>query len=529
MSTEQADMELKQADKDPSFSVDTTTTTGLDLAENQPEQEASETALLSSHQDPEKEPITAGEQEPTAAEGGEQNGVVKLKIPEEDTPEPEHFTGLNKEELLRVAGTPGWVRARWSLLVLFWLAWLGMLAGAVLLILKAPPCKELPPQNWWNDGPLFHIRNIQDFSPTANIKGVEQQLESLSQMKVQGLVLAPVHQAPADDPMALSFEEVSAEVGSLDQMRSLLTTAHKRGLFVVLDLSPNYAGSSGSWFSNSSVSSVAERLKSALVFWLTLGVDGVKLDSVDSVWSMVPSQWSDIRAIVQNWTDSRPHKRLLLGSSSLSSPAEVSSLLGDSGVDLLLSPVLGPRTDATERAQSILLLSSAHSPSQLLWSLQPEESAMEQDCNTMDLMLLLSLPGTALINQGQFQRIQDLEQNQTQEMPRPQPSCPLFLSSLSALRRKERSLLFGDLSLLYNSSSVLVFLRSWDQNQRFMVLFNYSPDQSFSLSQLEGPPGARGSVVLSSNISAMSPDTQLELREGQLGPELSVMLRLEQS
>lgn len=31
------------------------------------------------------------------------------------------FTGLSKEELLKVAGSPAWVRTRWALLLLFWL------------------------------------------------------------------------------------------------------------------------------------------------------------------------------------------------------------------------------------------------------------------------------------------------------------------------------------------------------------------------------------------------------------------------
>ncbi|KAJ0063193.1 hypothetical protein NL108_013349, partial [Boleophthalmus pectinirostris] len=297
-----------------------------------------------------------------------------------------------------------WVRTRWALLVLFWLGWLGMLAGAVLLILKAPPCKELPALRWWSEGPLFHIRSLKDFSETGDIKGVEQQLDSLVQMTVRGLVLGPVHEAPKDDPTNLSFQQVSTDAGSLDQMKSLLHSAHKKGLMVVLDLTPNYSGSSGPWFSESSVSSVAQRLKSALVFWLSLGVDGVKLDSVDLVFTQVPSQWSDIRAIVQNWTDPRPHKRLLLGSTVLSSPSEVSTLLNDSGVDLLLSTVLSSQTDAMERAQAVQLLSSAHSLNQLLWSLEPAKGAVQQDCDPMDLMLLLTLPGTALIqdrNQGQ--------------------------------------------------------------------------------------------------------------------------------
>lgn len=59
----------------------------------------------------EKQPMTGGgEDAPSAASENaavavEKNGSLKLKIPEDV--EDVKFTGLNKEELLRVAGTPG--------------------------------------------------------------------------------------------------------------------------------------------------------------------------------------------------------------------------------------------------------------------------------------------------------------------------------------------------------------------------------------------------------------------------------------
>lgn len=459
------------------------------------EADVSEAALgeAEGEEEEEKAPMTeAGPQE--------QNGAVKLKIPEEDEEPEVQFTGLSKEELLRVAGTPGWRRTRWALLVFFWLSWLGMLAAAVLIILKAPPCRPLPSLNWWNEAPLFRVRSIQNFSSSGDIKGVEQRLDHLLQLKVKGLVLGPIHVAPKDDPMNLSFQEVSKESGSLDQMKSLLTAAHKKNLFLVLDLSPNYGGSDV-WFSNSSISSVTERLKLALVFWLTLGVDGVKLDSVDQVLTQVPSQWNDIRAIVQNWTDSRPHKRLLLGSSLLSSPSEVSVLMGEAGVDLLMSPVLAARLDATERAQTAQLLSSGSGsgPVQPLWSLESEEQ-----CVYSELLLLLTLPGTALIQSGDEGGA--AAQNQTQASP----SCLPLLSSLSSLRSKERSLKFGDFLVLSNSSSVLVYLRSWDQSPRFLVLINSSPE-----------------VIFSSNATVLPPKTEVELKKVQLGPGESALLQLQ--
>lgn len=50
------------------------------------------------------------------------------------------------------------------LLVLFWLGWVGMLAGAIVIIVQAPRCKPIPEMNWWNEGPLYEIPDTQAFS-----------------------------------------------------------------------------------------------------------------------------------------------------------------------------------------------------------------------------------------------------------------------------------------------------------------------------------------------------------------------------
>lgn len=53
-----------------------------------------------SEMDPEKQPMTGDGQ---AAAAAEKNGSVKLKVPEDEVA----FTGLSKDELMKVAGTPG--------------------------------------------------------------------------------------------------------------------------------------------------------------------------------------------------------------------------------------------------------------------------------------------------------------------------------------------------------------------------------------------------------------------------------------
>lgn len=128
--------------------------------------------------EPEKQPMNAasGAAMAVVVTGGtEKNGLVKIKVADDeaDAAAEAKFTGLSKEELLKVAGSPAWVRTRWALLLLFWLGWLGMLAGAVVIIVQAPRCRELPEQRWWHKGALYRIGDLRAFlgHDTGNLAG----------------------------------------------------------------------------------------------------------------------------------------------------------------------------------------------------------------------------------------------------------------------------------------------------------------------------------------------------------------------
>ncbi|KAM7376467.1 hypothetical protein PAMP_006198 [Pampus punctatissimus] len=110
MNPEETNVEMKDAaetkdaepkDADPPQVVSDADATEADVSEADLDQEEQE-----------KQPMTGGEERAADAssaggEASEKNGSVKLKIPEEAKEEAVTFTGLSKEELLRVAGTPG--------------------------------------------------------------------------------------------------------------------------------------------------------------------------------------------------------------------------------------------------------------------------------------------------------------------------------------------------------------------------------------------------------------------------------------
>ncbi|XP_062341547.1 solute carrier family 3 member 2b [Osmerus eperlanus] len=496
--------------------------------------------------DQEKQPMTAdetGNGEAVSPTGTEKNGSVKVKIPDE---KESKFTGLSKEELLRVAGTPGWVRTRWALLILFWLGWLGMLAGAVAIIVQAPRCKDLPEMNWWNYGPLYQIGDVKAFSDSQNLQGLEQKIDSLGQLKVKALVVGPIHVAPANNPETLNFEAVSSEAGTLEQFKGLIQTAHKKSINVVLDLTPNYQGSEP-WFSNVSVTNVAERLKVALMFWRSQGVDGVQLSGVERVASVVPSLWADIRAIVQNNGTDVEKKRILIGVTDKSSPMEVSVLQNSTGVDLLMSGVLrSAGMTGMDWAQVVQYLYDTSKQTQLAWGIGDRTqghlaSLVGSSKVNLHQMLMFTLPGTPVFNYGDEIGLEDeatskvpmmlwdpLEEpeglNSTLKEERNQRlSTRTFFKTLSDLRGKERSLQHGNYIPLFNSTSALAYLRVWDQSIRYVAAVNWGGEAvTLELTHPELPKEAM--VRVSTDTRALVPDSSVDLSALVVGPGQAVLL-----
>lgn len=72
------------------------------------------------------------------------------------------FTGLGKDELMKYANDPFWVRTRMILFVMFWLGWFAMLVAAVLIIVVAPKCPERPNMMWYQTDVVYQI-NTKSF------------------------------------------------------------------------------------------------------------------------------------------------------------------------------------------------------------------------------------------------------------------------------------------------------------------------------------------------------------------------------
>lgn len=83
------------------------------------------------------------------------------------------FSGMTKDELMKYANDPFWIRLRWALLILFWLAWLAMLGGAIAIIALAPKCPPPAPVEYWQKAPVYQVlpRSFQDGVANADGNG----------------------------------------------------------------------------------------------------------------------------------------------------------------------------------------------------------------------------------------------------------------------------------------------------------------------------------------------------------------------
>ncbi|XP_014676168.1 PREDICTED: maltase A3-like isoform X2 [Priapulus caudatus] len=180
---------------------------------------------------------------------GDQEGDVKIEVGHDEV-----AMGMGKEELMKYADDPFWVRIRWILLIIFGLAWLGMLAGAIAIVVTAPGCPAIPADNWFNEGVTYmvHPRSFQDSDGDGNgdLKGIESRLDYLNDLKVNALwILSPYAFGENDFGYhVMNHTSIAPMYGTMTEFGSLVTALHAKDIKIILDFIPNYTSNEHMWF-----------------------------------------------------------------------------------------------------------------------------------------------------------------------------------------------------------------------------------------------------------------------------------------
>jgi solute carrier family 3, member 2 len=126
---------------------------------------------------------------------------------------------MTKEELMKYANDPFWVKLRWILFIAFWALWIAMLVGAILIIVMAPKCAAPTPLAWFEKGPLI------------TIKENDENIEKMKDLNVQ----AVIYELPAEETYLVG---VKPDIET--KIKDMVKKYNSKDIKVVLDLTPNY-------------------------------------------------------------------------------------------------------------------------------------------------------------------------------------------------------------------------------------------------------------------------------------------------
>ncbi|GAB1862767.1 alpha-glucosidase [Camponotus japonicus] len=173
-----------------------------------------------------------------------ENGDVKIDIePSKDT-----LAGMSKEELMKFANDPFWIRLRWGLFIFFWLLWAGMLAGAIAIVVIAPKCAAPEPKKLWEESPIIQL-DISD-SPTNDLKGLELILIDLKARHIKAISLSSIVKEDADGTTE-DFKALESKLGNISDLENLIKVATEKDQQIFLELDPNHSSVEHPWFKRS--------------------------------------------------------------------------------------------------------------------------------------------------------------------------------------------------------------------------------------------------------------------------------------
>jgi len=385
-----------------------------------------------------------------------------------DKPDPqEGFQGLTKEELMKYATDPFWVRLRWALFLLFWAVWLAMLVASVVIIVYAPKCPSPEPKEWWQKSPIYKV-NLDTFPKKDEQDSPLVNLEKALDYTVEqgfGTIYITTNSGSAFADLASD----STKYGTLKEWESLMVAVKARYQYVVVDY----------------VDAVQD--------WLTNGVDGFIVRGSDVVLKL-----DEAKKLIDEETENSGSEKVLIGFASTSESKE----LFDTNI---MDSVEGATPPANAVAMKELVENYIIS-AQPNWPGIPLKSAEYGDeyvdAITMAKMLL---PATLMLNAGEELGLKEMDWDAVAEQEKINTDSHLNLfATLSNKLRHQDAVLFGEFNK--NTSFVIddnVFglTRVKKGNPGYLLVSNLgSTNATLDLSGVQTVPASIRVMAMSSTI-----------------------------
>uniref|UniRef100_A0A0B6XYM5 Glycosyl hydrolase family 13 catalytic domain-containing protein n=1 Tax=Arion vulgaris TaxID=1028688 RepID=A0A0B6XYM5_9EUPU len=165
------------------------------------------------------------------------------------------FNGLGKEEVMRYANDPFWVRLRWILFILFWVGWLAMLVTAVVIIVLAPRCPPRPDLKWYQTETVYQVypKSFKDSNDdgVGDFGGLTEKLSYITtDLGIKAIWISSFFVTDGKSSLGvIDHKDIDKSFGTtLDEFKGWLKKLRKEGMKVILDLIPNQTSKNHTWF-----------------------------------------------------------------------------------------------------------------------------------------------------------------------------------------------------------------------------------------------------------------------------------------
>ncbi|KAK5868672.1 hypothetical protein PBY51_009666 [Eleginops maclovinus] len=475
-----------------------------------------------------------------------------LLIPEDETEPFQQWQPLSKEELELAAGGPGWKKVRFYLVLLFWLAWLAMLAISIAIVTMSPR-PVVTPLKWWQKSLFYQLEPELSLEKQAEgsggINALCEELPYLRSLGIGALILEGLFDKKANPTNNATGEKI----GTLPQIQRLLAESNKAGLKVLLNVCEvDLLGAEDVAGSASKTLGVSATAHHALRFWLEQGAAGFAICDTDAAYSeKTLLEWKGV--FKEFSTDEEERIVLVKQTSDVLPLLKNSSQSNVTLVDVVLKSILPTSQhllSAKEVAAAIeTKLQMKEDESWPSWTVGGKAS---RDLKNLLLILMMTLPGSPAVpydedidqtpsvslkvssSHGDTNKsldvITDKENNRR--------STLALFTSLSHSRAREEALQFGSFTFLpFNSSSssssnstlpspppppILAFLRSWGC-VHLLILLNVGPEpHTLDPAWAQSLPKA-GVFVCSTGMDRLGATS---LEELELRPHEAIVIKL---
>uniref|UniRef100_A0A0N5ANX6 alpha-glucosidase n=1 Tax=Syphacia muris TaxID=451379 RepID=A0A0N5ANX6_9BILA len=187
------------------------------------------------------------------SEGDSKLIIQKKELPQMELVQP--VIGLTKEQLEKYRNDPFWKPFRMFMFVLFWLIWVAMFVGAVLIVVFSPKCAIEKDVQWWEAKVSYQIFTSSfrdsDRDGVGDFKGIAEKLEEIRKIGVQNVWATPVIATDKDDfdPYEVSdLMQVDERFGDIESLKYLITEVHRFNMHFVMDFPISTTSRKHTWF-----------------------------------------------------------------------------------------------------------------------------------------------------------------------------------------------------------------------------------------------------------------------------------------